>query len=153
MTSKDNVFISYKVLHYSGQRRKGKRGSTSIKFDISKAYDWVEWYFLKAIIQKMGFSEKWIQMVMFCVKSVLFSILINGELKGLITPSRGVSEGDPLSPYLFLLCNEWLTFMLSYATSTNHITGIQICKNAPKTNHLLFKDDSILFLLSRFRGE
>lgn len=80
-----------------------------------------------------------------CVKFVTFCILINGKLRGLIKPSSGLRLGDPLSPYLFLLYTEGLSFLLSKATTENNLLGIQISQGAPTLAHLLFFDESILF--------
>lgn len=82
---------------------------------------------------------------MLCVKSISFSTLINAKPKGMIKPSRAIMQDDSLSPYLFLLCTESLTSMLSHAVAITHITSIQICRIAPRINHLLFTDNSILF--------
>ena len=83
-----------------------------MKFDISKAYDRVEWDFLQGIMTKLGFPEKWIQWVMGCVTTPTFSILINGKAYDNIRPFRGIWQGDPLSPYLFLLCAEGFISLL-----------------------------------------
>lgn len=118
----------------------------SIELDISKTYDRVEWKFLEIIWSKLGFGGRWINKIMMCVKLVSFSMLINGEPKGTVIPLRGLRQGDPLSLYQFLLCMEGLITLLNKATEAKKISGIRICKGTPSINHLLFADDSILFL-------
>lgn len=82
-------------------RMGGKQGFMALKLDVSKAYDMMEWDFLKGIMKKMGFASKWIQLAMTFVITVSYSILVNGQSQGLIHPTRGLRQGDPLSPYFF----------------------------------------------------
>ena len=96
-------------------RRSGKKGSLALKLDISKAYDRVEWNFLKGIMSKLGLPKRWIDRVMSCVISTSFSVRINGKAYDNIRPSRELHQGDPLSPYLFLLCAEGFSSMLAKA--------------------------------------
>ena len=80
-----------------------------------------------------------------CITSVTYSLLVNGEPHGHITPTRGIRQGDPLSPYLFLLCTEGLHRLIQDAANNGNIKGVSICRNGPKLTHLLFADDSLLF--------
>ena len=141
----DNVFIAYETMHRINQKRKGKEGMMAVKLDISKAYDRVKWAYLEEVMTKMGFQERWISLSMMCVKSVSFSVLNNGEPKGRIIPTRGLWQGDPISPYLFLLCAEGLSALLRRKASLWKIKGISVCRKAPQISHLLFADDCIIF--------
>jgi hypothetical protein len=71
----------------------------------------VEWAYLRGVLQKLGFHDSWISAVMRCVSSVRYAIRINGQLTQIFYPTRGIRQGDSISPYLFLLCAEGL-FML-----------------------------------------
>ena len=125
-------------------RKKGKKG-VALKLDISKAYDRVEWHFLQSIMEKMGFPAGWIERVMSCVTTPSFSILVNGKPYGMIQPSKGIRQGDPISPYLFLLCAEGLTTLLKKTELEWRIKGVSICRGAPKITNLMFVDNSLLF--------
>nr|XP_023911306.1 uncharacterized protein LOC112022914 [Quercus suber] len=127
------------------QKHTGKEGYMAIKLDMSKAYKRVEWSYLQSVMEKMGFTEHWINLMMLCVKTVTYTILVNGEPKGMITPSRGIRQGDPLSPFLFLLCTEGLNGLINKAAHQGNIKGYSLCRNSPHLTHLLFADDSLLF--------
>ena len=140
----DNILVAFESLH-GMQRHTGKDDYMAIKLDMSKAYDRVEWGYLEAVMRKMGFDEKWIQLMMICITTVSYSILINGEPKGMINPTRGIRQGDPLSPFLFLLCTEGLNGLIIQAANRGDIKGFTLCRNGPRLTHLLFADDSLLF--------
>ena len=116
-----------------------------IKLDMSKAYDGVEWAYLEAMMHKLGFQERWISLMMMCVTTVSYSMLINGELKGKIVPTRGLWQGVPISPYIFLLCAKGLLTMLRKDENGGNLRGISVCRQAPLVSHLLFADDCIVF--------
>ena len=141
----DNIIVAFEAFHTMATRLKGKQGFMALKLDMSKAYDRVEWDFLEAIMRKMGFSEHWIQLVMKCIRTVTYSVLINGQPHGHIHPSRGIRQGDPLSPYLFLLCAEGLSHLLHKAEHERRITSLAIARRGQKINHLFFANDSVLF--------
>lgn len=123
----------------------GNSGFIAQKLNISKAYDWVKWSFLKDVVLQMGFNEKWVALVMECITNVTYSLLMNGEPQGIITPIRGIRQGDPLSPYLFLLYSEGLYRLIQSEASSGDIKEVSICRNDPKLTHLFFVDDSLLF--------
>ena len=137
--------MAFKTMHYINQKRKGKKGLMAIKLDMSKAYDRVEWVFLEAMMRKLGFQKEWIRLIMMYVTTISYSILINKEPKGKIIPTRGLCQGDPISPYLFPLCAEGLIVMLQRDEREGLISGISMCRGAPKISHLLFANNYIIF--------
>jgi hypothetical protein len=98
----------------------------------------VEWPFLEAMMRTIGFEERWIHLIMTCVKSVSYSVLINGQPYGRILPSRGLRQGDPLSPYLFLLAAEGLSSLLVKAEAGGRISGVPIAAGSTRLSHLFF---------------
>ena len=98
----------------------------ALKLDMSKAYNRVEWEFLRRAMLHLGYADKFVSMIMACITSVSFSVLLKGELVGNIKPSKGLKQGDPLSPYLFLVCAMWLQGLLHKAKSEGLIKGVLI---------------------------
>ncbi|XP_075645175.1 uncharacterized protein LOC142616192 [Castanea sativa] len=112
---------------------------------MSKAYDRVEWGFLERAMLHLGFDRRFVVTIMSCIKSVSYSVLLNGVPSRTIKPSRGLRQGDPLSPYLFLLCAMGLQGLLHKAEADGAIRGVSICRNGPRVSHIFFADDSVLF--------
>ncbi|XP_024157591.1 uncharacterized protein LOC112165325 [Rosa chinensis] len=142
----DNVIAAFETIHTIRVEKHTASPKMVLKLDISKAYDRVEWGFLEKVMMKLGFSANWVELTMRCVNSVSFSVLWKGRPIGLFRPTRGIRQGDPLSPYLFLLVTEGLSGLLHHADSTELIHGVRAAPNAPSISHLLFADDSLLFV-------
>lgn len=141
----DNVLATFEIMHYLKNKRDGNDRYMAIKLDMSKAFDRVEWGFIEAVMEKLGFHEKWISVIMHCITTISYSVLINGSAYGCITPTRGLRQGDPLSPYLFILCAEGLSSLFNEAARNRELNGISICRACPQVTHLFFADGSLLF--------
>ncbi|XP_030939807.1 uncharacterized protein LOC115964686 [Quercus lobata] len=121
----DNVLVTFETLHYLKRKTQGKLGYMALKLDMSKAYNWVELEFLEKTMRHLGLEDR--------------------MPVGSIKPERGLCQGDPLSPYLFLKCATGLQSLLHTAKMEGHIQGVAICRNGPRVSHLFFADDSVLF--------
>ncbi|KAK3212813.1 hypothetical protein Dsin_017519 [Dipteronia sinensis] len=140
----DNAIIGLECLHALWTKKR-KKGSLALKLDMSKAYDRVEWDFLSKVMLRLGFSERWVERVMGCVRTVHFSFLINGRECGSIVPTRGLRQGNPLSPYLYLMVSEGLSELIDSAVNRKEILGFRCGRSGPEISHLFFTDDSLLF--------
>ncbi|XP_057452127.1 uncharacterized protein LOC130743933 [Lotus japonicus] len=141
----DNALIAYECFHFMKKRTNGRNGTMALKLDMSKAYDRIEWSFLSSVMTSMGFPHNWVNLIMSCVSTVSFSIMLNGNPQENFVPNRGLRQGDPLSPYLFILCGEVFSALINRSIASKALSGIKIARNAPVISHLLFVDDSILF--------
>jgi hypothetical protein len=147
----DNVLVAFETLHTMDSCLKAKEGFMALNLDMSKAYDRLEWDFLEATTRKLGFASRWIHLLMSCVRTVSYSVLINGQPHGNIVPTRGIRQGDPLSPYFFIICAEALSSMIQRSARIEDITGVSSSHRGPIIHHLLFADDSLLFCRANLR--
>ncbi|KAK2354861.1 hypothetical protein QL285_092328 [Trifolium repens] len=141
----DNTLLAFESFYYLKHNKNKKKGYVGIKLDMAKAYDRLEWSFIKNTLTTMGFPNNLVNTIMNCVSSVSFSILVNGQPSHYFKPNRGIRQGDPLSPYLFILCADVFSGMITKAQNQSSINGIAIAQTAPKVSHLFFADDSIIF--------
>ena len=112
---------------------------------MAKAYDRVSWDFLRKILSRFGFQEAWINLVMQCVETIDFSVSINGVLTSYFKPQKGLRQGDPISPYLFILMAEYLSRLILNEQQKGNIKGIRITKHCPPMTHSQFADDTVVF--------
>ncbi|KAL5544029.1 hypothetical protein UlMin_007813 [Ulmus minor] len=98
----DNITVGFEGIYTMSKGRFGNGRKMVIKLDMLKAFDRVEWCFLEVVMKKLGFEKNWIRKIKRCISSVSFSFLLNNDMKGNISPSRGLRLGDPFS-VLFLL--------------------------------------------------
>lgn len=103
----DNAIIVQEIIHTLSKKR-GKVGYMALKIDLEKAYDNLEWSFIRDMLIRFNFPLDIIDIIMSCISTVSTSILFNGEALDPIYPSRGIRQGDLLSSYLFILCMELL---------------------------------------------
>ncbi|XP_074308855.1 uncharacterized protein LOC141643553 [Silene latifolia] len=140
----DNILVAFELFHYMKNSR-GGGGHMALKLDMAKAYDRIEWSFLEGTLRDMGFDDRWCNRVMLCVRSVTYAVTINGSYTECFKPQRGLRQGDPLSPYLFILCAEVFSSMIRREMEMGNLHGIRIAPVAPMVSHLFFADDSIIF--------
>ena len=147
----DNVLVAFETMHHINLRKSGAIGEMALKLDMSKAYDIVEWACLDKIMEKLGFHSRWRGLMMQCISSVTYAIRINGKPSGQIFPSRGLRQGDSLSPYLFLICAEGLSALIKKASVDGLLGGISLCRRGPSLSRLFFADDSLIFCKATLR--
>ena len=148
----DNILMAFETLHYMKHHQNGSSGFMALKLDMSKAYDRVEWKYLELVMKRMGLANSWVALMMECISSVSYSILINSEPSSIIHPAKGIRQGDPLSPYLFLFIMEGLHSLIQHAAASGQIRGVSICKKGPWLTHLFFTDDSLFFCRASIRN-
>ena len=141
----DNALIAMECFHWLIKKTKGKKGMMALKLDMAKAYDKMEWGFIEKALLATGFPQQFTSTIMNCISTVSYQFLINGQPNRNIIPERGICQGDPISPYVFILCANVLSGMLHKEAQSTNIHGWQIARGAPKITHLFFADDSLLF--------
>ncbi|XP_050217474.1 uncharacterized protein LOC126668312 [Mercurialis annua] len=107
----DNILVAFECFHYMHRKTKNKTGFMAMKLDMSKAYDRIEWVFVEAV-------------------------MINDAPKDLFYPKRGLRQGDPLSPFLFILCAEAFSYLITNAANDGKIHGVRVARNAHMISHL-----------------
>ena len=141
----DAVLIANELVD-STLRRK-KQGMVC-KLDIEKAYNSISWEFLYQVMGRMGFGSRWLSWIKWCVSIASFLVLINGSPVDFFPSSKGLRQGDPLSPYLFVIGMEALNCLINRAIEGNYLSGSRIADGRGEDlviSHLLYVDDTLIF--------
>ena len=127
------------------KQKKGQQGYMAIKIDLEKAYNRMEWHFIRDMLNMYKFPHKMISLIMSCISSSSISVLFNGGCLEPFLPSWGIRQGDPLSPYLFILWMELLGFLIDDMCVNKLWNPLKASQSGPAFSHLFFADDLILF--------
>ncbi|XP_038975305.1 uncharacterized protein LOC120106373 [Phoenix dactylifera] len=138
----DNIILCQELMR--NYHRSGGSSRCALKVDLMKAYDSVQWNFLLAVLRVMGFSDRVVRWIAECISTTRFSISINGELHGFFPGGRGLRQGDPMSPYLFVLAIEVFSSLMANMVRDSGFKYNWHCEKE-KISHLCFADDLMIF--------
>jgi hypothetical protein len=139
-----NIIVANEMVH-SMSRMKGKKMFMSIKIDLEKAYDRLNWNFIEQCLEDCKFPPKLIQVIHHCISSPSYKIMWNGEKTDSFNPTRGIRQGDPLSPYLFVICMERLSHIIADQVEAEYWKPMRAGRYGPQISHLPFANDLLLF--------
>ena len=134
----DNAIIVQEIVH-TLSKKKGKVGYMAIKVDLEKAYDKLEWSFIRGMLFRANLPADLIDLIMSCVSTVSTSILVNGEALDPIYPSRGIRQGDPLSPYLFIMCMDFLGQLIHEKCEAKRWQPVKASQSGPSFSHYFLR--------------
>ncbi|KAL9667706.1 hypothetical protein QQ045_002070 [Rhodiola kirilowii] len=139
----ENIALAHDLTHDLNHKVFG--GNLIIKLDMAKAYDRISWHFILGVLRKMGFGEAWCDMIAWCISNCYYSVKWDGKLFGFFKSPRGVRQGDPLFPSLFVVAMEWLSKVLNAGVSHGVLKPFITKCRSVQVNHLLFADDLLIF--------
>lgn len=120
-------------------------GKIGIKIDLEKAYDKLEWDFIKRMLTFFNFPSHTIKLIISCISSSHMAVIVNGEPTEFFTLSRGIYQGNPLSLCIFIMCMKYLSILIEEEVKKKNWKSLKLCKSGPRITHTLFVDDSVLF--------
>ncbi|XP_025702516.1 uncharacterized protein [Arachis hypogaea] len=140
----DNILIAKELTH-TMKKMKGRKGFMAIKFDFEKAYDRLRWDFLKECLVDFRLEEQLLKVIMNCISTASYNALWNGGKTDFFKPSRGIRQGDPISPYLFVIAIDRLSHLIEDLVEKGVWNPITVGRQGPPISHLLFVDDLLVF--------
>ena len=143
----DSVLVANEVVE---EVRRNRRSALCFKVDYEKAYDSVRWEFLFDMLQRLGFHSKWVRWVRGCLESSSISVLVNGSPTEELKLSRGLRQGDPMVPFLFLMVAEGLAGLVRQASKQNMLTGVKVGRREIVCSMLQFADDTLFLCEDSF---
>lgn len=143
-SSTDNVIVAQELFH-TLKKRRGRKAGFILKVDLEKAYDRVDWGFLRAVWEHTGFGTTFRNLIMDTITTTSLSVCWNGDTLPPFRPSRGLRQGDPLSPYLFVLCMEVLGQSIVRSVHSGAWKPVAASPRGPGVSHLFFADDLLLY--------
>ena len=140
----DNMIIVQELIH-TMNTKKGNQGYMAIKIDLEKAYNRLERHFIRDVLNLYNFPLNTVKLIMSCISGSFISFLLNGGKLDPFLPSRGIRQGNLLSPYLFILCMKVLVFLIADQCSSHRWDPLRSSQSGPSFSHLFFADDLVLF--------
>lgn len=125
------------------EARKSKKGRMIFKVDFAKAYDSIEWDYLLDLLGRMNFPIKWIRWVRECVTTASANVLVNGSPLGEFSLGRSIRQGDPLSPFLFLIAAEGLNLLTRRAVKEGLLKAVEVGRDRVEITHTQYADDTV----------
>ena len=137
----DSVILAHEVIH---SLKTSRTPCMLIKLDLSKAFDRASWQYLRAVLESFGFDQCWVNWILNLTSSTFFSILVYGIPSKPFSPSRGIRQGDPLSPFFFVLMAEGLGRYIKAVVTDGFLKGLPLNNIQPAPSHSQFVDDTLL---------
>src|SRR5436190_11444030 len=139
----DNILLAQELVQ--SIKKKVRGSNIVIKLDLSKAYDSISWLSLIKILRKFGFNERLIDMIWRLISNCWYSVLVNGKSSGFFNSNKGLRQGDPLSPILFIIASEVISRGLKKLHETHINLRYSSTSDCPIISHLAYADDFIIF--------
>lgn len=137
------VVLASEAINVLDKRQFG--GNVALKVDIEKAFDTLDWKFLIGVLREFGFAETFVNWIVAILNSARLSVLVNGKVVGFFSCTRGVRQGDPLSPLLFCLAEEVLSRAITMAVSSRRLLPMSYCRCISLPTHILYADNVLIF--------